>query len=80
MHHFFLRNQNPKKKFRLERHEIIHPKFSHALGLALHVLSPKTFSKKEDSSILKIEKGFKTQYTDYRYICEPNPQHSETQN
>lgn len=52
MHHFFLRNQNPKKKFRLERHEIIHPKFSHALGLALHVLSPKTFSKKEDSSIL----------------------------
>lgn len=64
MHHFFLRNQNPKKKVYLERHEIIHPKFSHALGLALHVLSPKTLFKKRGFINPKNRKG--VQNTIYR--------------
>lgn len=67
-----LKNYKKKKKtfFHLEKYEVVfHNRLSRTIGFALHILLSKPFSKR-DSTISTIENGFKTQYFDYRYICE----------
>lgn len=58
-------------------YEIIpHDMFSHTIEFCIACFVTKNFFfLKRDSIILKIKRGCKTQYTDYRYFCERNPWH-----
>lgn len=66
---FFL-TKNQKSISSLEKYDFIfHNRFSLTIRVALNVLSPKSFSKR-DSTIPMVKKEFKTQYIIYPYICE----------